>query len=175
MNRVFSKIWQLSPHSFDCRKVGGVQLSSNFFLLFVITNFTFTFEIWTRFLKNIHQKWIYYTEEKQGFEIFLIFLRRPWHDTYFENIQTISIFLKCYCCVSHVKNNKIIFFGINNSWEEIFFISRFNQTSLKETWDKNVFRLWNLLNVIVLTSKLLLQKTSCVTFCENIVRRKQMW
>ena len=40
----------------------------------VITNFTFTCEIWTRFLKNIHQKWKYYREEKQGFVIFLIFL-----------------------------------------------------------------------------------------------------
>ena len=40
----------------------------------VITNFTFTCEIWTRFLKNIHQKWKYYIEEKQDFERFLIFL-----------------------------------------------------------------------------------------------------
>ena len=40
----------------------------------VITNFTFTCEIWTRFLKNIHQKWKYYREEKQDFERFLIFL-----------------------------------------------------------------------------------------------------
>ena len=30
--------------------------------------------IWTCFLKNIHQKWKYYREEKQDFERFLIFL-----------------------------------------------------------------------------------------------------
>ena len=38
------------------------------------TNFTLTCEIWTRFLKNIHQKWKYYREEKQDFERFFIFL-----------------------------------------------------------------------------------------------------
>ena len=31
-------------------------------------------------------------------------------DTYFENIQTILIFLKYYCCVSHLKYYEIIFF-----------------------------------------------------------------
>ena len=40
----------------------------------VITNFTLTCEIWARFLKNVHQKWKYYREEKQDFERFLIFL-----------------------------------------------------------------------------------------------------
>ena len=79
-------------------------------------------------------------------------------DKYFENIQTILIFLKYYCYVSHLEYHKIIFFFMNNYWGEIFFISRFNQTSLKETWNKKVFRLCNLLNYIVLTSKLLLQK-----------------
>ena len=64
---------------------------------------------------------------------------------------------------------------MNNLTEEIFFISRFNQTSLKETWKRKVFRLWNLLSFIVLASKLLLQKKSRVTFCENMVRRKEMW
>ena len=34
-------------------------------------------------------------------------------DTYFENIQTILIFLKYYCCVSHLKYYKIFFF-MNN-------------------------------------------------------------
>ena len=55
------------------------------------------------------------------------------------------------------------------------FISRFNQTSLKETWNKKVFQLWNLLNFRVLTSKLMLQKKSHVTFLKNIVRREEMW
>ena len=35
---------------------------------------TLTCEIWTRFLKNIHQKWEYYKEEKQDFERLLIFV-----------------------------------------------------------------------------------------------------
>ena len=64
---------------------------------------------------------------------------------------------------------------MNNYSGEIFFISRFNQTSLKETWNKKVLQLWNLLNFIDLTSKLLVQKKSRVTFRENIVRRKEMW
>ena len=55
------------------------------------------------------------------------------------------------------------------------FISRFNQTSLKETWNKKVFQLWNLSNFRVLTSKLMLQKKSHVTFFKNIVRREEMW
>ena len=38
------------------------------------TNFTVTWENWTRFLKNIHQKLKYYWEEKQDFERFLICL-----------------------------------------------------------------------------------------------------
>ena len=33
MDSVFWKIWQYLPHSFNCWKVGRVQLSSNFFLL----------------------------------------------------------------------------------------------------------------------------------------------
>ena len=94
-------------------------------------------------------------------------------DTYFENIQTMLIFLKYYCCVSCLKYYKIIFFFMNNWWGEIFFISRFNQAGLKEIRNKKVFRLWNLLNFIVLTSKLLLQKMSHVTLCENnIIGRK---
>ena len=44
------------------------------FFSIVITNFTLTCEIRTRFLKNIHQKWKYYREEKQDFERFLILL-----------------------------------------------------------------------------------------------------
>ena len=35
---------------------------------------TLTCEISTLFLKNIHQKWEYYREEKQDFERLLIFL-----------------------------------------------------------------------------------------------------
>ena len=38
-----------------------------------ITTFTPTYEIRTRFLKKIHQKWKYYREEKHDFERFLIF------------------------------------------------------------------------------------------------------
>ena len=41
--------------------------------LIAIVN-TLTCEIWTRFLKNIHQKWEYYRGEKQDFERRLIFL-----------------------------------------------------------------------------------------------------
>ena len=44
------------------------------FFSIVITNFTLAYEIWTRFLKNIHQKWKCYREQKQDFERFLIFL-----------------------------------------------------------------------------------------------------
>ena len=33
LDSVFWKILQFSPHPFNCRKVGRVQLSSNFFLL----------------------------------------------------------------------------------------------------------------------------------------------
>ena len=67
---------KFSPHPFNCKKVGRVQLSSNFLLLLslIAIVITLTCEIWTRFLKNIHQKWKYYREEKQDFERFLIFL-----------------------------------------------------------------------------------------------------
>ena len=44
------------------------------FFSIVITNFTLTCEISTPSLKNIHQKWKYYREEKQDFERFYIFL-----------------------------------------------------------------------------------------------------
>ena len=76
MDIVFLKIWQFSPHPFNCKKVGRVQLSSNFLLLLslIAIVITLTCEIWTRFLKNIHQKWEYYREEKQDFERLLIFL-----------------------------------------------------------------------------------------------------
>ena len=52
------------------------KLSSNFLLLLslIAIVITLTCEIWTRFLKNIHQKWEYYREEKQDFERLLIFL-----------------------------------------------------------------------------------------------------
>ena len=51
------------------------QLSSDFLLLLslIATSITLSCEIWTRFLKIIHQKWEYYKEEKQGFERLLIF------------------------------------------------------------------------------------------------------
>ena len=54
-------------------------------------------------------------------------------DAYFENIQTILIFLKCYCCVSHLKYYKIIFF----SWiinEEKYFLFH---VSIKLVWKKH--------------------------------------
>ena len=95
-------------------------------------------------------------------------------DTYFENIQTILIFLKYYCCVSHLKYYKIIFFSWIINKEKYFFISRFNKTSLKETWNKKYFRLCNLLNFILLTSKLLLEKKSRVTFCENSQKKRNI-
>ena len=120
----------------------------------------------------------YFTEKELAWRMLesrLIWLNACDTDTYFEDIQAILIFLKYYCCVSHLKYYKIIFFSWKINWEELFFISRFNQTSLKETWNQKVFRLCNLLNFILLTSKLLLQKKSHVTFCENIVRRKEMW
>ena len=70
MDSVFLKNWQLSPHPFNCKKVGHVQLSSNFLLLLslIAIVMTLTCDIWTHFLKNIHQKWDYYREEKQDFE-----------------------------------------------------------------------------------------------------------
>ena len=75
---MFLKIWQFLPHPFNCKKVRGVQLSSNFLLLLspIAIVITLTCEIWTRFLKNIHQKWEYYREEQQDFERLLIFLNR---------------------------------------------------------------------------------------------------
>ena len=70
MDIIFKKIWQFSPHPFNCKKVGHVQLSSNFLLLLslIAIVMTLTCDIWTHFLKNIHQKWDYYREEKQDFE-----------------------------------------------------------------------------------------------------------
>ena len=78
LDSVFLKIWQFLPHPFNCKKVRGVQLSSNFLLLLspIAIVITLMCEIWTRFLKNIHQKWEYYREEKQDFERLLIFLNR---------------------------------------------------------------------------------------------------
>ena len=76
------------------------------------------------------------------------------------------IFLKYYCFVSHLKYYKVIFF----SWiinEKKYFLFH---VSIKPVWKKHeikIFRLWNLSNFIVLTSKLLIQKMSRVTFCEN--------
>ena len=70
-------MWEFNCiHPFNCKKVGCVQLSSNFLLLLslIAIVITLTCEIWTRFLKNIHQKWEYYREEKQDFERLLIFL-----------------------------------------------------------------------------------------------------
>ena len=49
--------------------------------------------------------------------------------------------------------------------------------SIKPVWKKHVikvFRLWNLLNFIVLTSKLLLQKKSRGTFCENSQKKRNV-
>ena len=53
-------------------------------------------------------------------------------DKYFENIQTILIFLKHYCCLSHLQY-KIIFF----SWiinEEKYFLFH---VSIKPVWKKH--------------------------------------
>ena len=76
MDSIFLKIWQFSPHPFNCKKVVRVQLSSKFLLLLSLIAIvvTLTCKIWTCFLKNIHQKWEYYREEKQGFERLLIIL-----------------------------------------------------------------------------------------------------
>ena len=76
MDSVFLKIWIFSPHPFNCKKLGRVELSSNFLLLLSLTAFviTLTCEIWAPFFKSIHQKWKYYREEKQDFERLLIFL-----------------------------------------------------------------------------------------------------
>ena len=51
------------------------QLSSDFLLLLslIAASITLSCEIWTRFLKTIHQKYEYYKEEKQDFERLLIF------------------------------------------------------------------------------------------------------
>ena len=51
------------------------QLSSDFLLLLslIAASITISCEIWTRFLKTIHQKYGYYKEEKQDFERLLIF------------------------------------------------------------------------------------------------------
>ena len=58
-----------------CKKVGRIQLSSNFFAI-VITN-CYCYHPHVRdlntFLKTIHQKWEYYKEGKQDFEKLLIF------------------------------------------------------------------------------------------------------
>ena len=70
-------MWEFNCiHPFNCKKVGCVQLSSNFLLLLsLIANvITRTCEIWTRFLKQVNQKWEYYRDEKQDFERLLIFL-----------------------------------------------------------------------------------------------------
>ena len=47
------------------------------------------------------------------------------------------------------------------------FISRFNQASLKETWNKKVFRFYSFDVKGIVTKKWL------VTFCENIARREE--
>ena len=76
LDSIFQKIWEFSPHPFNCKKVVRVQLSSKFLLLLSLIAIvvTLTCKIWTCFLKNIHQKWEYYREEKQGFDTLLIFL-----------------------------------------------------------------------------------------------------
>ena len=43
-------------------------------------------------------------------------------DTYFENIQTILMFLKYYCCVSYLKYYKIIYFFMNNDEKYFLFL-----------------------------------------------------
>ena len=53
-------------------------------------------------------------------------------DTYFENIQTILIFLKYYCCVSHLEYYKIFFLWIIN--EEKYFLFH---VSIKPVWKKH--------------------------------------
>ena len=58
------------------KEVGRIELSSNILLLLSLVAIVITLkcDIWTRFLKNIHQKLEYYREEKQEFERLLIFL-----------------------------------------------------------------------------------------------------
>ena len=54
LDSVFLKIWQFSPHPFNCKKVGSVQLSSNFLPLLSLIAIVITLmcEIWTCFLKK---------------------------------------------------------------------------------------------------------------------------
>ena len=54
------------------------------------------------------------------------------------------------------------------------FYFMFQSKQFERNRNKNIFRLRNLLNFIVLMSKLLLQKMPHVTIHENIVRRKEM-
>ena len=58
------------------KEVGRIELSSNILLLLSLVAIVITLkcDIWTRFLKNIHQKLEYYREENQDFETLLIFL-----------------------------------------------------------------------------------------------------
>ena len=66
------------------KEVGRIELSSNILLLLSLVAIVITLkcDIWTRFLKNIHQKLEYYREENQDFETLLIFLhikcRQNW-------------------------------------------------------------------------------------------------
>ena len=72
MDSAFLKIGQFSPIPFNSRKVGCVQLSSNFFLLLsLILHSRLRFE--HVFFKKIHQRFKYYREGKEDFERFLIF------------------------------------------------------------------------------------------------------
>ena len=86
--------------------------------------------------------------------------------------KQLSIFLKYYCCVSHLKYYKIIFFSWMINEEKYFSF----HVSIKPVWkkqNKKVSQWPNLLNFIVLTSRLLSQKKSRTASCEK--RRKEMW
>ena len=73
MDSVSEKIWQLSPHSFNCRKVRRVQLSSNFLLL--LSQFqNHVRDLNTFFEKHTSKVGKYHREEKQDFKRLLIFL-----------------------------------------------------------------------------------------------------
>ena len=60
---------------------------------------------------------------------------------------------------------------MNNWWGEIFFISRFIETSLKETWNKFFFSIEKSIEFYSFDVKV--TKKSRLTFCENIEEEKK--
>ena len=137
MDIVFLKIWQFSPHPFSRKKVGRVQLSSNFLLLLSVIAIviTLTCEIWIRFFKNIHQKWEYYRAEKRDFERLLIFLNTKMSENRIKFNSVRSLWLcgetnrpsgmSCsHCIQTKMKKTKV--------WKECQINFRFFQTYIFE-------------------------------------------